>query len=166
VNLEELKKRLFRLVNDFPAVSLAYLFGSRVAGPTGPGSDYDVGLLLDRPHPSAPALARIGHELAVLLETDRVDVVFLHQAPLELAYAIISQGRVLYQRDVATRVEYEARVLSRYCDYLPYLRAQRAEILSGEERASRIQRYREALGRTERTLREIRAAQRQDQSGV
>lgn len=142
------------------AVLLVYLFGSRAVGQAGPGSDYDLGILLDRGQDSPERRARLAHELAVILGTSKIDVVFLNQAPPELAFAVI-QGTLLYERDLASRVEYEARVMSRYCDYLPYLRTQRAEILEGKDHGARVQRYREALGRTERTLREIRAAQGQ-----
>jgi hypothetical protein len=85
----------------------------------------------------------------------------LNRAPVELAYAVIAQGKLLYERDIATREEYEADVMSRYGDYLPVLRAQRDDILRGEGYAHRIYRYRAALGRTERTLGEIAATQGQ-----
>lgn len=45
-----------------------------------------------------------------------------------MAFAVIAQGKVLLQRDLETRVEYEADTLSRYYDYLPVLRAQREEV--------------------------------------
>lgn len=149
-------------IRDFlagiPGVRLAYLFGSRVDGTVGPLSDYDVAVLADGAQDLAALRAWLAHELGVALETNHADVVLLNQAPVELAYAVVAQGDVVYQRDEATRVEYEAEVLTRYGDYLPVLRAQRQEISRGGERAARVQRYREALGRTERTLGEIRAA--------
>ena len=163
MNIQGLRERLPKLAADFPEVSLVYLFGSQVSGNTGPGSDYDLGVLRDREGESAARRAVLGHALAAMLQNERVDVVWLTQAPVELAFAVISQGRLLYERDAAARVEYEAQVMSRYFDYLPVLRAQRAEILGGGESGVRIQRYREALGRTERTLGEIRAAQGQKQ---
>lgn len=88
----------------------------------------------------------------------RVDVVVLNVAPPELAFAVISQGRILYERSVATRVDYEAYVMGLYGDYLPVLQAQRRQILEGGDREKRAERYREALRRTQRTLSEIAAA--------
>lgn len=140
-------------------VLLAYLFGSRLTANIGPQSDYDIGLLVRSP--SLGLMARLAHEIGAILETDRVDVVLLNQAPVELAYAVIAQGRLLYERSLADRVEFEARIMSLYGDYLPILRHQREEILKGERDETRVQRYREALGRTQRTLAEIRAAQEQ-----
>ena len=154
------KDKLQEIVVDLVGgVRLVYLFGSRVEGDVGPLSDYDLGVLLDRSVEMSQVRARLYHELARFLETDRVDVVLLNRAPIELAYAVIVQGKVLYQCDLATRVEYEAQVMSRYGDYLPILRAQRDDILRGGGYAARVQRYRAALGRTERTLGQIRATQ-------
>jgi len=163
MEIQDLRERLAQLAADFPEISLVYLFGSQVTGRTGPRSDYDLGVLVDREGGSPQRRAALEHVLAVLIDTERLDVVWLAQAPVELAFAVISAGRLLYEREVADRVEYEARVMSRYCDYLPVLRQQRAEILEGGKCGLRIQRYREALGRTERTLGEIRAAQGQKQ---
>ena len=146
------------------SVRLVYLFGSRVEGTPGPTSDYDLGVLVDPACDGHRIQARLAHELARALDTHHVDVVLLKRAPIELAYAVVAQGQLLYERDAATRVEYEAAVLSRYGDYLPVLRAQRDDILRGGEHVRRVHRYRAALGRTERTLEQIAAAQGQDSS--
>ncbi|MFZ5450804.1 MAG: type VII toxin-antitoxin system MntA family adenylyltransferase antitoxin [Thermodesulfobacteriota bacterium] len=164
MEIRDLKERLPQLAANFPEISLVYLFGSQVSGRTGPQSDYDLGVLSDRESDSPTRRAALEHVLMVSLDTGRLDVVWLLQAPVELAFAVISTGSLLYERSAADRVEYEAMVMGRYFDYLPVLRAQRREILAGGESGVRIQRYREALGRTERTLREIRAAQGQKQS--
>ena len=85
-------------------------------------------------------------------------MVLLNRAPVELAYAVVAQGTLLVEQDAATRIEYEADVLSRYADYLPVLRAQREDILKGGEHVRRVQRYRAALGRTGRSLGQIAAS--------
>lgn len=54
--------------------------------------------------------------MACALHTDRVGVVLLNRASIEFAYAIIAQGKLLYERDVATRVEYEATVCPSFHD--------------------------------------------------
>jgi predicted nucleotidyltransferase len=142
-----------------PQVSLAYLFGSQASGATGPLSDYDLGVLVERSF--VDLRYRLSHKVSQALGTDRIDLVLLNEAPVELAYAIIAQGRLLYQRSLAARVEFEARVLSCYGDYLPILRQQRQDILEGGRHETRVQRYREALGRTERTLAAIGATSSQ-----
>jgi predicted nucleotidyltransferase len=145
-----------------PAIHLVYLFGSQVTGNVGPASDYDFGVLLDRAAAWPQTRAELGHRLAKALDTGRIDLVLLNRAPIELAFAVIAQGELLFERDVATWVEYEARIMSLYGDYLPILREQRRDILEDKGHDTRVQRYQAALGRTERTLREIRAAQGED----
>jgi uncharacterized protein len=160
------------IVNDQPAIQLVYLFGSRVAGQIGPASDYDFALLVDYGADGPGVRAAFAHAIARLLvdsgrepapmAPDRIDVILLHRAPIELAYHVVAQGRCLYKRSETTRVEYEATVLSRYGDYLPILRQHRKELQQKEERnEERIQRYRTALERTQRTLAEARAAYQQ-----
>ena len=152
MNAQFLREELSDILSDLQGISLVYLFGSRVQGRLGPMSDYDLGVLIDRALDERQIHARLTLELARALGTDRVDVVLLNHAPIELAYAVIAQGEVLYQRDLATLVEYEAYVMGRYGDYLPVLRAQRDDILRENDDAYRVHRYRTALGRTERTL--------------
>ena len=106
------------------------------------------------------------HDLAVLAGTGRVDVVWLPRAPIELQYAIIAQGVWLYRKNLAVKVEYEAYVMGRYGDYLPVLRAQRTAVMQEGRRENRIQWYRTAFDRTERTLEQIRAAQAEETSGI
>lgn len=152
IDIQSLQRSVEAVVNAQVQVRLVYLFGSQVSGEIGPLSDIDLGVLLARDAPMARIRAQLAHHLSAALGGDSVDLVILNQAPIELAYAVIAQGKILYQRDRAERVEYEADVMSRYGDYLPFLRAQRQDILEGGGNARRVQRYREALGRTQRAL--------------
>ena len=150
---------LLPILSNASTVSLAYLFGSQVDGTIGPMSDIDLAILFEDGEDTLEARSKMAHELGKELGIERIDIVSLREAPVELAYGIISQGICIYQRDDAQRVEFEVHILSRYGDYLPVLRSQRREILEGEGNDRRVQRYREALRRTERTLGQIRAAQ-------
>jgi len=161
MEVETLKDELSTVLRSLEAVRMVYLFGSRVEKNVGPMSDFDMAILVDRAADGPRMRARLAHELARILGTDQVDVVLLNHAPIELAYAVVAQGKVLYEEDLATRVEYEATVLSRYGDYLPVLRRQRRDILQGDDYERRVRRYRATLRRTERTLGQVEAAQRQ-----
>ncbi|MBS3762888.1 MAG: nucleotidyltransferase domain-containing protein [Planctomycetes bacterium] len=113
---------------DCPEVALAYLFGSRADGSAAPSSDYDFGVLLI-PDAAPDCRYRIEHELLEVLDAAEVDVVMLGEAPVTLAYNVIASGQLVYEKDRATRVEFEANLMSKYCDYLPILRRQREDIL-------------------------------------
>ena len=156
----ELEITLAGVFRSMPEVRLVYLFGSRVDDVVGPLSDHDFGILFDGGKFSSGLVAEVAHKLSKALKSDRVDVVSLNRTPVELAYSVIFQGELIYEFDRATRVEYEARILGLYGDYLPVLRQQRRDILQWGVDDTRVQRYREAFRRTERTLDEVAAAQR------
>ncbi len=157
-------KRLSQMVADIGVeiaeLKLIYLFGSHVEGYIGPLSDYDFGVLLERKNGTSEYRSLLYSAFAKKLGTDLIDVILLKDAPVELAFHIISYGELLYESNVESRIEYESKVMGLYFDYLPILRAQRYDILKGGEHATRVQRYREAFGRTQRTLGQIRALQR------
>ena len=149
--LTELRDFFAEAEREFP-ISLVYLFGSRSRGRAGPESDYDIGVLFARVVPTEDRYL-LQHRLVQLLHT-RVDLVDLSRAPIELAYNVIAGGRLIYEKDRATRVEFEARTLSRYFDQLPVLRMRRKELLeeTREDYERGVQRYRTALRATERML--------------
>jgi uncharacterized protein len=151
-DLASLAFQVAETVTGDSRILLVYLFGSYALGDTGSMSDLDLAVLLTRNTPFPPLRAELTHVLSALSGGKAVDLIILNQAPVELANSVISQGKLLYERSIAERVEYEADVMSRYGDYLPYLRAQRKDILEGAGNDRRVQRYREALGRTFRTL--------------
>ncbi len=138
-----------------PFIKLAYLFGSRAGGKTGPISDYDIAVLYSKSQ-SYKMRYELEHELTTILSADRLDLVVLNYASVELQYAVIATGIVIYEVSVVERVEYEAHTLSLYGDYLPILRNQRQAILEEGHNETGIQRYRAALGKTKRLLEEIR----------
>ncbi len=157
-------KRLSQIVADIGVeiaeLKLIYLFGSHVEGYIGPLSDYDFGVLLERKNGPSEYRSLLYSAFTKKLGTELIDVILLNAAPVELAFNIISYGELLYESNAESRIEYESKVMGLYFDYLPILRAQRHDILKGSEHATRVQRYREAFGRTQRTLGQIRALQR------
>ena len=113
-----------------PDIRLAYLFGSRAQGSAGPISDYDVAVLFSN-SPHYDLRYKLAYDLNKAVMRNQVDLVVLNSAPIELRYAVIASGIVVYESNFEVRVEYEAVTLSLYGDYLPILRRQRKEILFG-----------------------------------
>lgn len=148
-------KILFSSLKLDPAAELVYLFGSRASNTAGPLSDYDIGVYFSD-MPDHHLKYYLGHQVAKVLDTNRIDIVVLNQAPIELKYAVIATGTVIYEITKAARVDFESLTLSLYGDFLTVLRAQREEILKGSKYEAGIQRYRKALGKTRRVLEEVK----------
>ena len=146
---------LFSCGNNEPYIELAYLFGSHAADTEGPISDYDIAVLFSKTVPPEKTYG-MAHKLATLLMTERVDMVVLNRAPIELRYAVVATGIVIYEVNPAVRIEFEASTLSCYGDFLPILRRQKKEILEERNNETGIQRYRTTLRKTQRMLAEIR----------
>jgi predicted nucleotidyltransferase len=172
MDVQNLINSLPEILSCHPEVQLAYLFGSQAEGRAGARSDVDLAVLIDREQRPADPLERLRwraeltHELVLALGADKVDLVVLNEAPPELAYHVIAAGRLLYACDDNCRVEYEVRAMSLYFDYLPVLRAQREQLLKGGGHDGGVQRYREALERTERTLAEIKGIAEEKPPGI
>jgi len=118
------RKALQRTLAQYP-IDVAYLFGSQERGDTGPGSDVDIGVYFGRDLNSRD---RFDHRLSLIgkisncLQTDRIDLVSLSDAPLSLQFRAIREGGILYCRDELTRIRTEVRVMSLYYDEQYYSR--------------------------------------------
>ncbi|MFA5000973.1 MAG: nucleotidyltransferase domain-containing protein [Candidatus Paceibacterota bacterium] len=121
---KELELKINELFKKYPAIKLAYLFGSRANDTAGPTSDYDFAIYLEGLNGLAGADLRLKlqTELAQMVGSDQVDLVFLDRdvAP-ELKYEIIKNGRLLYEIEPA-RLIVEPRILNEYFDFREILR--------------------------------------------
>lgn len=101
-------------------VKFAYLFGSRARGRTGPLSDTDVAVYLDRRIKHGDYRLKLMEELSKILKSDHLDLVVLNQAPPLLRHEIIKYGRLL-KDDASRRILFEAETI-RECLDTAYLR--------------------------------------------
>ena len=102
-------------------VAAVLLFGSHARGQAGPLSDVDVAVLIDAsvPHATYPGTRlKLMGDLAEQLGHDDVDVVVLNEAPLALAYRVLRDGVLVYCRDRDHSVQFKARTVSQYLDFL------------------------------------------------
>lgn len=112
-------------------VLLAYLFGSSARGVEGPMSDIDIGILLKEPLSRAEAFDKrifFTYKLASLFHTNKIDIIILNVATPEIKFNVIKDGKVIYNRDEKSRINFEMRTMSEYFDTAP-LRKEYAESL-------------------------------------
>ncbi|ADG81453.1 DNA polymerase beta domain protein region [Thermincola potens JR] len=92
--IEKLRSRLQKFINtirDSGQIIAFYLFGSYAAGRATPQSDIDLAILFDKSFERErylPERLRLMGELSIVLETDRVELVVLNEAPPALAYRV------------------------------------------------------------------------------
>ncbi|MGB9740253.1 MAG: type VII toxin-antitoxin system MntA family adenylyltransferase antitoxin [Candidatus Bathyarchaeia archaeon] len=123
LNREKLSERLSLSFSKYGEVDAAYLFGSRARGDFTEESDLDFAILLSRNFNDPYDLVRLIHDLAVALgvKDEKINLVVLNDASLELAYKVISEGIIIYERNVEKRVDFEVNTLKFYLDFKPVL---------------------------------------------
>lgn len=105
-------------------ISTAYLFGSAATGETTPLSDVDIGVVfkdvaLKNKDPSGvfTELYEAFRGALKLSADERLDLVYLQEAPFRLQMNAIKYGKVLYQESEDIRTDYEDYVTMRYLDW-------------------------------------------------
>jgi len=104
-------------------VVAAYLFGSLARGQAGPLSDVDIAVLLS---PDLDEEAAVERQLELMVALDDLDprevqVTLLNHASPMLAYQVVRDGILLYERSRAQRIGFEVRAMQRYFDVQPML---------------------------------------------
>lgn len=105
-------------ISKFRQVEVGYVFGSFLRGKF---TDIDVALLLSKtspPYESMKFAMRVARALEKALGYRfELDVKVLNSSPIHFQHEVIKNGEVVFCRDEARRVGYEADVLSEYLDY-------------------------------------------------
>jgi hypothetical protein len=122
-SVDELKAAIAPILDRYPAIEAAYLFGSHARGTAHADSDLDLALVGD-----APALGAIKLDVLADLTSagfDRVDLVCLDDSDLVLAFEAVSVNCPIFRRARFDHGSYFSRVLREYFDFEPYLRIHR-----------------------------------------
>ncbi len=116
LNLDNKIKNIPAFFSERPEISAVFLFGSYGTENQTVLSDVDFAVLFDK-------RIDLGQEAAFLadisnyLGTDRVDLVNLNKAPLNLQFRALSEGKIIYERDYITTCDYIEKVMDLYQDY-------------------------------------------------
>lgn len=104
----------------------AYLHGSQETGTAEDGSDIDVAAWFGAPVDVWSVAPRL---------PGTVDLLVLDTAPLELAGRVALHGRLLFERDAAARVRWEAGTRKIYLDELPRRDQARRDFIEARHRS-------------------------------
>lgn len=115
IELEKIKN----IFGKHPTVKLAYFFGSKAMGTSGPLSDYDFAVYLDEKDTEKmfEIKFKLNDEICRELKTDKVDIVILNitESP-EFKYDVIKNGKLIFERE-PFKVVVEPRILNDYFDF-------------------------------------------------
>lgn len=119
---------------DRPAIVGAYLFGSVARGRAHRESDVDVAVLFDRAHlPALPdrsvAAEHLAGDLMTALQTNRLDLVVLNDAPPLFARHILTAGSCLFSADAEALHAFHRGTLLRAADLQPFVDRGRRRLL-------------------------------------
>lgn len=116
-NLSANQKLLKQLKKE--GVILAYLFGSQARGTAHQESDIDFGVLFDKKVHSKDYLRREGKLIEFFSNfypKKEINIVNLNVASPLLKQVVILEGKLLYQKDDLTRINFEIQTLHEYED--------------------------------------------------
>lgn len=123
--MENKQQNIRAIFRSHPEIKSVYLFGSRATGKAVKNSDYDFAILIDEDLSKGKRFdlrLRLMAEISKALKTDAVDVVILNDlASLFFKYAIIKEGKVVYQKNDMETAEFESRTLGLYFDFQSFL---------------------------------------------
>ena len=126
-DLGRLCDRLSHALKGDRTVRLAWLHGSRARGTARRESDIDVAVLLDDDQAANPtaikdSIWRLAGVLGREVPSDRLDLVFLNDAPALLRHRVVRDGVLLFARSEAERVRFVLQTIREYQDIEPRLR--------------------------------------------
>lgn len=99
-------------------LSLVLLFGSQATGKTHAQSDVDIAIRAF--HALRPReLAGLAYDLSQALQTKKVDIVDLHNAPPLLLAQIARFGQLLYEQEPSTCTRFRIYAIKRFMEARP-----------------------------------------------
>lgn len=115
-------KKAFKRKLEELGVAIVYLFGSSTTRNRRKDSDIDLGIVfkvgLHRKN-SLEIYPELYNIFSELYPTKEIDIVFLEDAPLSLQFEAIKYGKVIFESDTNTRLNYEEKIMLLYADFLP-----------------------------------------------
>ncbi|RJQ32346.1 hypothetical protein C4572_01340 [Candidatus Parcubacteria bacterium] len=112
-------EKIVNIIKSYPEIKLAYFFGSKARGDSGPLSDYDFAFYLDERDTGKIFKVKFSlqDKISRELKTDKLDIVILDliKSP-EVKYNIIKEGRLIYELE-PYKILVEPKILNEYFDF-------------------------------------------------
>lgn len=100
-----------------PSLVVAYLFGSSIKGKVKPLSDIDIALLFLTEDINQYIEAKILIDTMEILETEKIDLINLNEAPLHIQYGVLKNKRIIFCDNDVKRIDFETKTIKEYLDF-------------------------------------------------
>jgi uncharacterized protein len=126
MKLHKITKKLTKLNN----ILAVYIFGSASRGNMGKLSDLDIGIVLENSvnilnnaEKSLKLYEKLFDIFANLTDnSNKLDIVFLQRTPLSLQKEAVTEGKLIYHKNIHKVLEYKESVLNAYLDFKPIIK--------------------------------------------
>ncbi|MCJ7636893.1 MAG: nucleotidyltransferase domain-containing protein [Nitrososphaeraceae archaeon] len=114
-------KDIIRIAERY-RLTLIYLFGSKARGRDTELSDIDIAILLEneKKFNLRETILNLIFEFAQAFHSDKIDLLILNKAGLDIQYNVVCEGKILYQLNENIRCNYETQVIKLYLDFQKY----------------------------------------------
>ncbi|MEM3564178.1 MAG: nucleotidyltransferase domain-containing protein [Candidatus Jordarchaeaceae archaeon] len=121
--------RVSEVFGRYPNVVAAYVFGSRARGDYREDSDWDIGVLLLQGFEARDFLEFL-EDLRSALDVDfkKLNLAVMNDVDIDFAFQILSEGKLLYEKDADLRSDLEVNIIKRYIDAKPLLELRRKRL--------------------------------------
>jgi predicted nucleotidyltransferase len=120
---EELLDRIVETLGEESAIAAAYLFGSVGRGTATNLSDVDLAIVLEPGldvHQRGSLLRHVTMLMGHACPGRAFDIRCLDELPAAIAGRVVTEGRLVFERDPALRVAAGVRARMMYHDFLPF----------------------------------------------
>jgi len=108
------ERRLRELEEDITTVYLFGSFGTSVYNPH--SSDIDLAIITKK-ELSLMEEMKISAKISIILERDRVDVIHLNKARVDICHEILATGEIIYEEDAMITADFLEKTLQHYFDF-------------------------------------------------
>lgn len=122
-------------------VAFAYLFGSQATGEATKDSDFDFAVMLSkeiRKNKGFDIRLKLISEISRILKDDKIEVVVLNDTRSSFfKFVIIKEGKLVFEKDHSSRVDFELKAMNEYYDYDSFLNSYNQAFLKRELAAAK-----------------------------
>lgn len=116
LNIDDKITLLPDLFSRYPEIVVVFLFGSYGTDFQHDLSDIDFAVYFSQ-DVNLKFEANLLGKLSSVLNTDRIDLVNLNKAPLNLQFKAVAQEKIIYESDFIATCDYIENMLKRYHDF-------------------------------------------------